>query len=44
MSGRVFDINRDAALKPAELTSKTWLIKIIPSSIADEAHLLKKRN
>lgn len=44
LSGRVVAVNRDAALNPAKLTSKTWLIKIIPSSLLNEANLLQKRD
>jgi len=44
LSGRVASVNNEAASKATELISRTWLIKIIPSSILSEASLLQKRN
>ena len=44
LSGRVFTVNEDAASKPRDLTSRTWLIKIIPTALLDEITLLKKRD
>lgn len=43
LSGRVFAVNEAALSRPAELTSRTWLIKIIPSALLNECNILKKQ-
>ena len=43
LSGQVVDINDPLTADPAGLNAETWLIRIVPSDLAGEIGLLKKR-
>jgi len=43
LSGRVLAVNQDLVQRPGELAADTWLVRVLPSNLAREIELLKKR-
>lgn len=43
ISGRVFNVNTEVLINPANIDEKTWILKVVPSQLNDELVLLRRR-